>query len=200
MEGQQLDERHCSGWLIQNWESSLMYYTSKGTVKLSTLYSHKVMTDEGIAAHHDWKSGTSAIWQQKESAVESQKTPISEGTIAWLNWSKSAELWLGCVGPGTDMSARTVIKLADIKVADCVGVLMSALSLYAPKPVILCLSHALQQNDPSSWTITSGYHERPRTHSHIWFRWEWAPLGRCSVLLSSNCWSALSLALSNRCG
>ena len=44
---------------------------------------------------------------------------------------------------------------------------MSAPSLYAPKPVISRLLCASQRNDPSGWTITSGHHERPRTHSHI---------------------------------
>ena len=45
--------------------------------------------------------------------------------------------------------------------------LMSAPSLYAPKPVISRLLRTSQWNDPSGWTITSGHRERPRMHSHI---------------------------------
>ena len=47
------------------------------------------------------------------------------------------------------------------------SLVMSVLSLYAPKLVILHLSRAFQQNDPSGWTIMSRQCERLRAHSHI---------------------------------
>ena len=82
----------------------------------------------------------------------------------------------------------------------CIVSVMSMLSLYAPKLVISHLSHASQQNNPSGWTITSGYRERLRTHSHIPVSTGIGPLGWCMISVSSNHRSVLLSALSNQHG
>ena len=75
--------------------------------------------------------------------------------FTWHTWNWAMNTWFQVCGPNLPHCLTSV------------NALMSVPSLYMPKPVILCLSHASQQNALSGWTITPGYHERPRMHSHI---------------------------------
>ena len=116
-------------------------------------------------------------WPTKPLQPTSQPLQLAAGLIR--------QLYLIRLLPAHKKS-RCLIKLT---LADTITYkpVMSTLSLYMPKPVILCLSCASQQNDLSGWTITSGYREWPRMHSHIPLIWLQCLYGQNKDLRSIHC-------------
>ena len=135
-------------------------------------------TDTGLCCPQtvDAHYGNFQVQNKQENPVSEQKMSIKLLT----NW-----LCRPCI-----FSCHLLICLY----SDCsqmAAPLMSALSFYMPKLVISRLSNTSQQNNPSGWTIMSGYHKRPRTQSYPSFNGNQPPLGQCSTLLSPNHRSAL---------